>query len=606
MWAIIRRHEIWSNLVKGILITFGLAFNIFGFAMYNYVNEAPVTWSLFVSAVVFCSGLALIWPKAARRCREFDLGLPVPAASLWKGHLGAVLLVCLIQLALCLLILGGHRILVYYVNPEATTPWFDLMRLFTIPPGCLALTVVTLFGFNARTHSLDRGPTSMVWRLVVLVLAALLAWLLAMLHPLFGLIPTVLAVCLYLAARRSLPAAFSIAQSPPHVVERRLAGEIVLAGGGQAAATSWRVSPVRSGWSARWLETWTIHRGLSKGWTTMLVGLPLIFVFATMTSGLMEALVTEAPIRFTFVLIMAYLLMSTMGTPLGKLKLLESLPVSRDRIFAVIVLPVIMSLVAGYGAGRLAVNYLIEPEELVRFDDCCDRRHVLVPEMFWVLAGDGEVPTVTAPSGETIEPYALPVLRNQTPVMYNPFTTGPGCSAEFVAWQLSRAVEAVYGERISSEEIRMSYLDQDEDGQVQLREGGLTLRADHPDWRERPGGPVMPLLLGSSVVVWMIVLGFYLGSVRAGLSPGAIKARYWGMMIVLLTLHLGQFALAIMNVYELDLILGLVGQKISQVGSTGGIVAVFAGSVAITTVAYLVVRRRFRSLEAVSGLDTCF
>ncbi|MFH1843232.1 MAG: hypothetical protein ABIF77_08480 [bacterium] len=605
MWAIIRRHEIWSNTVKSILISIGFAFQILGFAMYSLARGGQVLESLLVPAVVIGSGFALVLPKAARRCREFDLGLPVSASELWKGHLGALLLVCLIQQAICLLILGGGNLLAISSSSDASTAWFDPVRLLVIPSGCLALAIVLLFGFGARTHRLDLGPSYVARRLAALALAVFLAWLLTWLPPLFGLIPWIIAAFLASLARRSLPAAFSIAQDPPHVVERRLAGETVLAGEGQAAAT-WIVGPVRSSWSARRLEFWTIHRGLSKGWTTILVGFPLIFVFGLLISGLLEALWTESPIRFTFVMLTAYLLMSTMGTPLGKLTVLESLPISRDRIFAVIVLPTIVSFLAGYGVGRLAVNHLIEPEEVIRYEDCCDGWHVLVPERYWVLASGGEVPVVTSPHGESIESYSLPLVRNRTAVMYNPFTTGPDCSVEFVAWQLSRAVEAVYGERISPEEVRMSYLDQDEDGRVKLRDHGLSLRADHPDWRERPGGPVMPLLIGPSCVLWMIVLGLYLGSLRAGLSPGAIKGRYWGLMVGLLALHLGQFLLAIFNIVELDLVLGLIEQTIRQVGSTGGIVAVFAGNVAITTVAYLVVRRRFRFLEAVSGLDVCF
>jgi hypothetical protein len=127
-------------------------------------------------------------------------------------------------------------------------------------------------------------------------------------------------------------------------------------------------------------------------------------------------------------------------------------------------------------------------------------------------------------------------------VVHSKYSTPPGSSTEFVAWQISRAVRDVYGETISIEEVVQNYLTIDDAGRVVPIGGAMTLAADHPEWSVKPYGAVFPVMTLFVCGLWLAAMWFYLGTLRPGYTERRKRGAFWLGMVVLMALHISQFA----------------------------------------------------------------
>jgi hypothetical protein len=158
---------------------------------------------------------------------------------------------------------------------------------------------------------------------------------------------------------------------------------------------------------------------------------------------------------------------------------------------------------------------------------------VRVPFAFWEIGWKGDPAAVEEPYippwEEPYYPGSVTLFKALSPVLYSPYHVPEGSSPEFVAEQLSRAVEAVYGTRISSAEIQQHYLTTLTDGSVSVRPGGVTLLDDYPDLRLTTwigSAPVVVLLIG---LPWLLYVAL---TVRGGFADAAAERRPWGYFLL--------------------------------------------------------------------------
>jgi hypothetical protein len=333
--------------------------------------------------------------------------------------------------------------------------------------------------------------------------------------------------------------------------------------------------------------------------------MPLAFAFGALLSGFGEAYWFDDELRFSFVPITAYILLSFLGSPLGKFAILDYLPIPRRTVFAVLMLPQILVIALGYGAGRIATARAPKPAPAILCHDDQGACHVNLPLSFYEVAWNGAPGVIEAPWGETVAPKTVPIWRNSRAVLYKPYTTTAESSPEFIAWQISRAVHAVYGERIDPGEIQQRYLTVTAGGTTIAGDGVQSLVANHPDWRQCSDGPVFPVLMLLVGLIFLPALWVYLGQFRADVSDGSRKLVFWGLMILLLAVHMSQYLLATGKLIHFEAVTALWHILIRQLASTGGVVAVYLVAAATLGLGYFAVQRRFEKVEAISSCDMC-
>jgi len=202
---------------------------------------------------------------------------------------------------------------------------------------------------------------------------------------------------------------------------------------------------------------------------------------------------------------------------------LDHLPVTRRRIFPYLSLPVIALLLIGFMGGTIGGNTLSPRSPLREYlgtREC--PFYTRVPDRFLNVAWDGVPPAITAPWGETHEPWTCRPIRGRDALMYSPFSLAAGGSREFVAWQLSREMAVIYGVEVAPDNIAARldrYVEQRENGTWALKSWGDPLRADFPglrlqDW-VRPMAACV-LILGT---VWFLSTAWIIYAFYRGVPP---------------------------------------------------------------------------------------
>jgi hypothetical protein len=196
----------------------------------------------------------------------------------------------------------------------------------------------------------------------------------------------------------------------------------------------------------------------------------------------------------------------------------------------------------GYGAGRIVADIAEDGRELICYCERDGHYYVSAPLRNGAVSLDGSPPDAVAPWGESHEVWSVPIWATARPVVHSKFSTPPGSSAEFVAWQITRAVEDIYGADITSREVLDRYLTTDATGRVVPVGGALTLAADHPEWRVRSHGPVFPVMMLLVLGLWFVAMSAYLSTLRPGFTERRRKGTFWWGMVALMGLHVAQFA----------------------------------------------------------------
>jgi len=203
------------------------------------------------------------------------------------------------------------------------------------------------------------------------------------------------------------------------------------------------------------LNSWIARQILLR--PQFLVTAASVFYFAMLTQWTLSGMLFQVPMTVFFTGILLNLSSVTLSD-------FVHLPVSRRLLAAWILLPSVVLLLAGTLVGQALAGdwstWGFRREVQLSFETGEESEktfrnwNLQVPgELLQFHWGDGPI-KVEAPGGEatTIEPkllfWGLP-LR-----LVNPYDVSPENSADFIAWQLSRAVRDAYGLSVSPEKLR--------------------------------------------------------------------------------------------------------------------------------------------------------
>jgi hypothetical protein len=249
-------------------------------------------------------------------------------------------------------------------------------------------------------------------------------------------------------------------------------------------------------------------------------------------AGLPNALLPEVDTRFANIAIIWYMLLAVFPNVMRKLHVLDALPIPKRQLFDHVVLPGMVFLALGYGASEVVMAVRSAEGEPIRFWENESHYYLSIPTDKCEISWDGGPRANTSPKGETHDAWSTWVTKITPTTIYSPFSTPPGSSIDFVAWQLSRAVEAVYDEIIPPEDLAAAYLEIDDTGRVVPRGGALTIQADHPEYRRSGAGGMFPFAFLLAVAPFLLLALVYFRAFR----PGAGSARpRWTMFAILAT-----------------------------------------------------------------------
>lgn len=565
---------------------------IFGMCRYAGSEIGPIPFDDMTSGTYF--GLFLTWmlmsiallaAGANQRCSGLlDLALPLDPRRLWLGHMAAVMLPLIGMLTVAMGIvavgngLSGIRPL---VQPGLLSFGLHIAGAFVLALALLQSSKPSLFRIRyTRGYAL----------LTIFSIAGVLGLvvLLGTVRLVFVLIPFGAALLLFVRIYCRLPASFSLVPLEPDCGDlpdpiRTIDGALD------------RTPPAEKG--SFWLVHSTIWRSAIGNWTWVFPvafgyhGLVLSMSF-TVDEGRGTAFVY---LFFTWSILSCWLLLT-----IRRLYVLDALPISRHRIFAVFVVTALVCLAAGYGVGvgigAAAGDF--PPQIKLEAVDCCSR--IQIPHEYRQIAWDGTIPPSIAPWGEEALPVGIPLFKGGGASSYSPFDIAPDSSVDFVAWQLGRAVEAVYGETIAAGVIRDRYLAVGPEGRVQPRNQGFGLLEDHGELESGAGTGVIPVVFLVVALPWMI-FGALIYRSQRGRSCGTLwlAGAIGGFVLVLLV---GMVGLAADSVGLLDLVafsdlFAVLVRTLYEVLPGGGI-TVWAGAIVLFAGGYLLARKEFQSLEA--------
>jgi hypothetical protein len=574
--------------------------------------------------------LAILWLAIAffivfghvrTRCQQLELTLPIATRALWRRHLAAVFVAGSVVLAGSVGVLAVHATLLSRVGRQET---------FAVPYGAL---VPPLLGGLLLATSLISNVEPGLWKLTgrrnywLWVLACLLAIpLLLLALSRWPWISTAICVGLALAiglrTELHLPKAFRIAPMDAAITAPRDLSTARLdrpVGRLQILRTLFNLLHTSPPWKQ--FTPWMVYSFVA------LMG----FVLA----GGLDRWRDVSDLRFLYLPFGSYMLFAGIGVITYNLYRIDSIPVSRRTILAVLTLPGLFFYCVGYAAGWRARTAVLDSQPLVTYNveqarveidlhAGSDAQAREISHMVWVdvdqsflgVSLSGEVPTLRTAAGESHTAWSEPLLRGLAPVVYNPYNTSEETTADFEASMLSRAIEDVYGQVIPPDELRRRYFVV-EDGRVvglqQLRmidgeprhprsridtDEVFALLDDYPHLVRPALGPETPIYMVLVLVPWLVLTALFFRSLKATHSLKYVRRVYWiGLaipMVAMLTLVL----LSVFGILSPDAARAYLAAAIRSLGATPWLwLATWTSSLLIIGLSYWLALRQFERAE---------
>ena len=409
MFATIRRREALRGWPIWMLIGINVAAVTFGVAA---LLARRGGWPVGPEALLLGSWLAcavyLLFGRVRTRAGSLELTLPLSAKQLWTDHVLATGIGGAVIGALAVVI--GALQLVLLRGPTTTVALAG-----TVVPHVAAGLALALVLLQLPERDLARvrfTPRYVLWAAGVLAGVPLLLVGLLPLGPLGALVPLGVALALGAAVRRSLPEIFAM-------LPREAAAATAVEAAGAAAAPG----------ASRWIVARALLLGVSAG-SKEWMGYPFTFLFALISGGVLSAFSDAVELRYMYIPLSAYMMLSFVGPRLGRLHHLDALPVPRRLLFAVLVLPYLATFGAGYGAGALIASRAAAPTAAVDYAKSEAGHVVITPLREREIAWDGRPPAVTAPWGEARVPDGTPLWRGSRAALYSPYRGTRGASPE--------------------------------------------------------------------------------------------------------------------------------------------------------------------------------
>ena len=539
------------------------------------------------------------------------LVLPLTSRRLWSVHLVAVIAAGLVLLLIStIILLVADRWVVQRLLEREAIFQPGVITLFAHLATGLILAAVFLQGAEPSLHHVPVGRVLL--RFSVGLPAILMGMLfLSTLTPALLLLPLGLAALMGWMTYRELPSGFLVESL---VLQGRPAAER----DPRAAAEEIGPRPPLGNLRYWWMLFTIFWRRCGKkgAFFLPLLSMPILLLFGVFLSGLFATAFDPDldKILYPSIAMAWYILLTLAWAPARNLRFVDPLPVSRNSVFATLVLPAVVMILAGYGGGRLGTTLLGTtlfrttlfgtPAERITFEEVDSHYYVLIPWGECEITWDGSRPRVSSPWGESHQVATVVTpFRGSRAALYSPFSTPEGSSLDFVALQISRAVEAVYGGSIPPEEIRDHYLRVDGAGEVVPMRAGLTLLADYPELRSRGAGLEFPLLMILVFVPWLLLVTVLLQFLRAGTSVRRQQVMIWVFMGFCLALYLGSMFADIFGLMDMDAVVGFIeiGLRNMRDSVPGMSLALYVLAVAAGLGSYWLAQNRFNKIEVLKA-----
>jgi hypothetical protein len=280
---------------------------------------------------------------------------------------------------------------------------------------------------------------------------------------------------------------------------------------------------------SRWAVHSTVLRTLYNPWLTAILFVILI-ILGSRNSGFQWTGVSNLLWSFWVLVILSGLFL----TAVARVYMLDPLPVSRRLIFTYLTLPGLAVAFSGYTVGTLAGKGMAGSRPLVEYSDRrFDRQlDVRVPLEYWQLGWDGTPEPLVPAHDEPHAAWSVRLFRGTDGVLYNPYHVPAGSSPEFVASQLSRAIEAVYGRHISPEELIDRYLESGPDGGTVLKVGRMDLGDDYGGLRPRGWSTSLAAVIALIGMVWLVYLAGIMPRATSAITIGHLTLTIIGIMFL--------------------------------------------------------------------------
>jgi hypothetical protein len=575
MFGRIRRHEVFRSPAIWLAQSGVMTGALLGFVTWRRQTGGPEEEALqiLLAGVWLVLSLYLLFGRVHRRCGDFDLMLPIPARKVWLSHVAAVTLSAAANLAVALGLIGAVQWALRSL-PQPSLGGPVLIAMVVHVGAGLILAVVAIESIELDSCETTVGRLGLVARLVILVAVGALGVLLVAQPLPTALIPVGLALVLGARTLWRLPVAFTLVP-----LEARPAGGPGL-GRGRGTAEEWAEAETDAGPLRLFRHFFLTVQGTKWGAVTPWIIYPLIAIMGAVAGGAFSGWPELQDLRYLYIPLYVYMLFSPVPAAVEALAYLDPLPIARRTLLALVTVPALVSFVLGYGMGHIGSVVAEKSADLIVYQEERKGTHhyLEVPIGRAEIAWDGDAPVITSPWGETHPAWEDPVWRGSRIRFYSPYHTPEGSSSEFVALQVSRAVEAVYGRSIAAGEINERYLALEEGEVVPVGEG-LTLVEDYPDLEPRSRGPVLPFFLFTVGLPWILLVAFFLRSYRVGWSERWRKLIWVGAAIVAFGLVTVPFVLAVRDILEPWAVRGLIEIPLRKAGeSVVGTLAVWASS----------------------------
>ncbi len=603
MLRLIKQNPAFRTLPKWLAIsgvTSALVINALSIHLWRQNDSTDLVQVVLV--VWLAATLYMVFGEVRTRCGPFDIALPIPARKVWLSHISAVILAGVAIIAATAALIGGGLWLLWKLSGiwMVSTQGMGGMALHLVAG--LILAVILLQNPVPADCRVPRTRARTVAALAVMAAVLALVIGLSRLSAWAAVMPFSIAAVLGWYRCLSVPRVFDLAGES---VGAEDFGQGAVKQQWEAAGAAKNVGGLAFGrFLNRIIQNCFLEgvKAKQSPWVTF----PFVFGFGLLISGF-DGRWIEDSMRFNYVWMTAYTLFAFTMYPPKQIYLLDGLPVLRRRLLNVMVIPHFIVILAGYAVGGIALGYLdrnhpkpLEVIHLIKEYDG-DNYYLRVPFRILHVTSDERAPETTAPWGETHEGWSYALLPGGLLKMYSPYSTPPGSSIDYVAWQMSRAVEAVYGETIAPGELAARYLRETADGGAALKDRKLSISADYPHLRPlRKAGPVFPVVLGLTFAMWMLGLAVYFQAFRAGVSNGARTAVSFAVMGFFMAGWLAVLFGPIVRVLHSGRHNGGLTALLAQAeGSPVATAAVWIGMAVLCVAAYRVALWRLGKAEAV-------
>ena len=588
-WVLIRHHpQLRPVYIKWLMLVLGAVTIWLGVMAANLGSELfQVPW-LKMSWIWIAPAMYLALGPQNQRAREFTLTLPIDVRAVWRANVGAILLTS-----------GTMMVFTLAVVQFSLQGLFSLLGPLLRPQISMATALLNFWCHGLAWWLLlaalvlnDRPgvanvPRDQAWRVRQLTLlfgtfAGLLG--LGLLGPVAALLPFVASLVLFIRAEHLLPPTMTMASREPATAAPR------------PAPTTYAAASAKRCGRPTWL---VIQLATAKQPALQLVAAVILLLLGVMISGWSTFSDAGEHLGVFMVPMVSYCLFALAGAPLLKLTIFDHLPISRRRILASLLLPLVALLAVGFAAGEVALLAKEPRIEHLSWSNEADTYGLRMSPRFFHLAW-GDPPENIGPDGTASTPPAnWRPFGSGGPVLYKPFHVPEGAGMTFCAWQLERASAYIYNQAVPAAEFRDRFLAEQPDGTVIWRDDAPGLREAHPELMQRRFTGLAQLEILLLGVLFQVGYWLYLGAFRPGVRDRTRKTAFVAILVALMGIYLAPFFLSLAKASD------PAGPNIAIIAASewlatatpGGPVTLWIATVAVLALGHQLVLQRFRRAE---------